>query len=1040
MSLPRFSVGRKVMVSMIFLAIAVLGLASYSKLNLDMFPNIEPPMLSLMTIWKGASAIDIEQKVTKPLEDVLATTPDLDEMQSTSKDNVSLIQLKFSWGANLDEAANQVRSLISQAKPNMPDDVDEPILIRINLSQLPILIFGVTTALGRADEYTDFIEDYIINDLQRVPGVATVISFNPRKKQLLVEVDREKLDAYNISIEQVAQALRMNNLSLPAGTLEMGRSVYTIRAPLEFQTPEDVENVIVSASRGSFVLVKDIAKVGFAMEDKVADAEMDKRPSLLLMAQRKSGANTVLVARALKERINRLNEELAPKGFKIHILMDMSRNIVNIIGTLTETVYVAAILVVVIVFLFLRRVRSSLIVAVSLPTSLIAAFALLFAGGYTLNIVTLSALAIAIGLVVDDSIVVVDNIVRHLDQGEDATTAAIVGGEEVSSAVAAATFTNASIFFPIIFVGGMIGVMFKELAYVVITTLLMSLLVALMLVPVLAQRFLRRAGREGAFTRFSEKAFSHLESAYGNMISWALGHRRAVVFGAVVVFLGSFGLLRFIGVDFMPKSDGAMVMVTAELPIGTNMEYSMEVGRRIADLMRQEIPEATMIGVRAGSNPMSALMGQKQGDNITIVTAIVPSLSERKRTTFEMAEAIRPKILAIAPEIVSLDIAGENPMTSLVSGGTKPLTVEIYSRLGSLEQLRRAAKVILDEAKQVRGVINPTTDLMEDNKEMHLAVNRLEAQRLGVPMASVAMAIRTSLYGQEVGRYRGGDEDLPLFLRLEDEDRKKDPQAILSLNVPSLTGSLVKISAVGNVSEGQSPIEIRRLDKQRLIRVMADTSGRALSEVASELEQRIAQKRAEGIISDDIFVKFTGQVKEQREMLVNLTLALIVATLLVFMVMSAQFESLLDPLVIMFSVPFGISGSLLALLLTGVTLSSTSFIGMIIQVGLVVKNAIVLVDYINLMRSKGLSLFDAVKVGGQRRLRPVLMTALAIILGMVPLALSRGEGHEQWTPMAITVIGGVAFSTLVTLVLIPTVYVLTDRFRKRWAKEAQANA
>jgi HAE1 family hydrophobic/amphiphilic exporter-1 len=1034
MTLPSFSVRRRVAVTMAFLAIIVLGLVSFRRLSLDLFPKIEPPMVTVITVWRGANAKDIESKVTKILEDQLATTPDLEELSSISQDNISVVQVKLRWGANIDEAANQIRSLAAAAKPLMPEEVDDPLLYRLNLASIPILMLSVTVDQGRADEHADFIEKHVVNELQRVDGVASVVMFNQRKKQLLVQVDREKMERYSMSLQQVEGALKANNLSLPAGTLDIGRSVYTIRAPGEFQSTADVENVIVGQNLGSLIYVKDLASVKLGLEDRTSAATVNGGNSLLLMVQRESAGNTVDVAQAVLKRVDELQHSLGPQGYHIATVMDLSQNIVMIIGSLTETVYFAGAIVFVVVLLFLRRVRSSLIVAISIPVSLIAGFALLAVGGYTINIITLVAMAIAVGLVVDDSIVVTDNVVRHLDQGESGSAAAANGADEVRGAVSAATFTNAAIFMPILFVGGIIGIMFKELAFVIITTLMVSLLVALMLVPVISQRFLRRATRQGPFLRWSERQMLRLESAYGKVIAWALNNRKKVVVVAMSSFAVSLLLTRVIGVDFIPQLDGAVITINAELPIGTNLDRTMQVAGRIEEIVKRRIPEAQVITNRAGTSQggLAVLMGGRQGSNIAMVMIRVPSLNHRSRTTFEMAEAIRGEIKAI-PDLVSLEIDGSNPVARVTSGGQKPLTVELFSVSGSLDELRTGARHVRSILEGTPGVVNVSVDSMDDVPELRITVDRLEAARLGVPMAAVAVAVRTSMYGSTVTRYRGGDEDIDMVLRLRNEDRTS-PDDILNLTVPSMSGAQIRLSTIARLTQATSPIEIRRMDKQRELRAMADVSGRALGDVANEVEARIASDRATGKLSQGISTRFAGDVKEQRAMVVDLSLAMLLSMFLVYMVMAAQFESFLDPFVVMFSVPFGITGALLAFPLAGTTLSLTGFIGMIIQIGLVVKNAIVLVDYINGMRDQGMSLDDAVRRGCERRLRPVLMTALAILGGMLPLALARGEGSEMWRPMAVAVIGGVLVSTLVTLVLIPSVYALTDRWRKRGAE------
>ncbi|MBN1652899.1 MAG: efflux RND transporter permease subunit [Deltaproteobacteria bacterium] len=1041
MSLPSLSVRRPILVSMIFLGILVIGLIAFTRLPLDMFPDIESPMISVITVWKGASATDVESKVTKILEDKLAIAPELDEMSSISQDNVSVVSLKFRWGANLDEAANDVRALSATAQPEMPDEVDDPLLFRINFSQLPILMLSVTTNKGDIARYSDWIEDNIVNDLQRVPGVAAVTMFNQQAKQLQVNVDRRKMESYGLSLQQIEYALKASNLTLPAGTIETGRTIYTVRAPGEYENEQDVRNVIVGQNRmGALVYLKDVATVSLGMEERVNLATANGLPSMMLMVQRESGTNTVEVAEAVMARMKRLDEKFAPSGFRIVTVMDMSESIVHMIASLSEAVYLGGAIVLLVVIAFLRRIRASMIVALSIPTCLVAGFAMLALGGYTLNVITLASLSIAVGLVVDDSIVTVDNIMRHLEQGKSPGAAAALGVEEVQGAVTAATLTNAAIFMPVLFVGGIIGIMFKEMAFVIIVTLMLSLAVAVMLVPALSQWVLHVGSltRTGTLYRLSERMLTAMEKGYGRVIRTALHNKVTVVLVVMGLFVASLGLTRVIGADFMPNSDGGMITITAELPIGTNVEHTFAVAREIESIVKRRIPEVLTVSLRAGAakGGVGSVMGGRQGPNIASFMARVVKRSDRNRTTFDMAEAIRPEIAAI-PGLVSLQIDGKNPLMSLMSGGVKPFTLEIYSSTGSINDLRNATRNITELVDQTPGVVNVTTDVMDDNPEVQISIDRLAAARMGVPVAVIAATMRTSIYGNAVTRYRGGDEDIDLFLQLQKSDRDKAGD-ILDLTVPSLSGEQIRLSTIARVVDGRSPLEVRRLDKHRLLRVMADVRGRAIGDVANDVEKALAADRANGKLAAHVTTRFAGDVKEQRAMMVDLTLALLLAILLVYMVMAAEFESVLDPLVVMFSVPFGITGSLLALPLTGTTLSITSFVGMIMTVGIVVKNAIVLVDYIKLMRDRGLSLEEAIRTGGERRLRPVTMTALAILGGMLPLAIATGEGSEIWKPMAIAVIGGVLVSTVVTLVLIPCVYALTERWRKKRLPEKES--
>lgn len=1016
---------------MIFMAIVLLGLVSFTRLSVDLFPEIELPTISVVTVYAGASATDVEEKVTDVLEEALAVTPDLEEMSSVSRENLSIVQLQFAFGTNLDEAMADIRGMLDFASENLPDDVEDPLLLRIDFSMMPVVMLGVTTNRGDIHEYTSLIEERIENRIERLDGVASVMAMNARDTQVMVEVDRERLEDYGISLQQIAGMIQMENLTLPAGTLDLGRSTYAIRVPGEFATVEELRDVIVSQGEGGQVVyLRDVATIGEQFEEIDVVARMDGQPMLMMMVQRESGANTVDVAQQVEELVAGLNEDL-PENLEVHFLMDLSDFIVHMIDNLSAAVYGGGLLVLLVTYLFLRRFRTTLIVALTIPTCLVAVFAMLWGAGYTINMISLASIAMAIGVVVDNSIVVVENIIRHVERGKSSSQAAVDGADEVSAAVSASSLTNVAIFAPIIFVGGMIGVVFNQLAFVIIVAIMLSLLVSVMLAPMLASRLVKaRTKQEGAFGKMLSRPVEWLETLYGRLIHAVVASRGgawAVIVVALVLFVGSMALTGVVGIDFMSQMDGGMLQVNVELPTGTSTEHTTKVAKRIEGIVKNSIPEVRHTFYQAGqpNDPMGSAMGKRQGSNVAMVGALVPPLSKRDRTTFEMAADIRPEIERI-PGVMSIDIQGGSILDELGSGGARPLTVEVFA--SDNESARRAANRILEIVKSIPGTTDPLTDLLDDVPELRVKVDRQRAARLAVPMASVASAVRTGMYGHPVSRFRGGEQDVDIFLRLEKQDRQS-LQALKNITVPSLAKAQIRLGNIADIVESTTPVEIRRLDGDRAIRVMSNVHGRALSEITADLEKGIAEARRRGEISENVETRFAGNIKEQQDMIEDLSVALLLAILLVYMVMAAQFESLLDPLVIMFSIPFGITGVFLSLVVTGTTLSMSSFLGMIILVGIVVNNAIVLVDYINEMRRQGMALREAITVGGSRRLRPVLMTSLTTMGGMLPLALAWGEGSEMWKPMGISVIGGLMLSMLVTLVLIPAVYLVTERWR-----------
>ncbi len=1031
MSLPSFSVRRRVTTGMIFLALALLGLVAFTRLPVDMFPDVELPTVSVITYYFGASASDVEDKVTGVLEESLAVTPNLAEMSSVSKENVSVITLQFDWGANLDEAMNDVRTRIDFARRDLPDDAEDPLLLRVNLSMLPIVTLGVTSARGDIQEQGELVEELVADRIERLDGVASVSALNQRNRQVLVEIDRRRLEDYGLSLQQVAGAIRMENLTLPAGTMDVGRTTYTLRVPGELESVDELGDVIVSQHQGSVVYLRDVAEVREGLEESSSVATIDGHPAILYLVQRESGANTVEVASRVVELCGELDETL-PEHLHVTVLDDQSAFITMMMGHLVNVVYSGAIIVIIVAFLFLRRWRTTMIVGLTIPACLISVFAMLWAGGHTLNMVSMASVALAIGVVVDNSIVVIENVIRHIEDGKTRSRGAVDGAEQVTSAVTAASLTNVAIFGPVVFVGGIMGVFFDLFAYVIITAVSLSLLVAVMLGPALASLLIRERDvkRRGPIYDLLGWPMERLEGLYGRLIRLVISSRKAIALtvafsAAALVASGATALL--VGQDFLPSGEGGNVSIQARLPTGTSAEHTAVVARRIEAVIRQQVPEAEHSYFRVGRSRQGLDVGTGAADNVAMVGVTLPPLSERDRTNSEIEGALREPLLQI-PGIVALEVGG-GAFTSFSAGfGGRDMVIEITSPNDA--SAREATERIAELVASVEGTTDLASDLMDEIPELRITVDRRRASSLGVPMAMVAAAVRTAMHGQAVTRYRGGDQDVEIYLSLRPEDRR-DLEAVRNMTVPSMSGAQIRLGNIAEVSEGASPVEIRRLEGNRTLRVMANVVGRALNEVREDMELALAAARDRGEIAPEVDVRFSGDIEESREMIYDLGLALTLAILLVYMVMAAQFESFLDPLVIMFSVPFGVTGVFLALLLTGTTLQVTSFMGMIIIVGIVVNNAIVLIDYINVMRREGdMSLHEAVITGGARRLRPVMMTSLTTIGGMLPLALATGEGANIWRPMGIACVGGLLVSMLVTLVLVPAIYVATERWRR----------
>ena len=1019
MIISDISVQRPVLVSVVFIAFAVFGLVSLRLLPIDLFPEIEPPVMSVITAYPGASAEEVEEKVTEIMEEHLGAVSELEDITSTSKENVSVVTLQFAFDTDLIEAANEVRQNLEFAKLTLPKDVDPPILFQFDTSKLPVVMLGVTSDRGDVLDYRERIEDEILDPLKRVPGVGSVVIWSAPPEQVHVEVDRARMAAYGMTIGQIAQVIGAENFSLPAGHLDVGPQEFSVRMPAEFQTLEELEGVAISRSGDGVVRLGDVAAVSMGHQEVREVSRVGGADAIVGGVQKKAGGNTVEISTRVQAKIAELEKDL-PAHLHVVPILDTSLFIRRMISSLGQTLAIAATLIVVVVFVFLGRVRASFVVALALPASLVIVFAAMQGAGYSINAISMMALCLAIGMVVDNAIVVLENISRHITEGKTPMEAARVGASEVGGAVLASTLTTVSVFLPLVFVGGLVGIMFGELAFVISVTIGASLVVALTLTPSFSARLLQ-GGEPGAFARTIDRSMALLERIYGRVLRGALRHRLLTIVGAVAIVVGTVRLIAAVGTDFMPQQNSGEVRVIAELPIGTSVDETARVGEQlVAELERQ--PEVVVAQFRAGTSSLafSTAMGGKEGSHIVQVTARLKPSEERERTDGQVADHMRAFGKSI-PEIAHFTVQAGSSVSSILRGMGKPVTIELAG--SDHEALGQAARDVEELLRSVPGVVDVSADLLETRPEIRFILDRERASRLGVPAAQAGVALRAALYGQETTKYRGGGEDADVVVRMRDDDRRTAAD-LARVEVPSMLGGTVRLGDIGRLVEEASPIEIRRKNKQRILTVGANVQGRALGDVAADTERRLS----ETTLPRGVTFRFGGDVEEQRETFEGVVVALVLGALMVYLVMAGQFESFKDPFVIIFAIPFSITGAFLFLLLTNTTLSLPAFLGLVVLLGVVVNNAIVLVDYVNLLRrDEELPLLEALQVAGERRLRPVLMTTVTTVFGMIPLAMARGEGSELWYPLGRAALGGMIFSTAVTLVLVPVLYALMHR-------------
>lgn len=1022
MKLPEIAVRRPVTTVMFFAAVTLLGCVAFFKLNLDMLPDIEPPAVSVITPYPGASAADVESEVTKYLEDQLSTTPDLDRLESKSKDNIAIVNCVFNWGTDLDVAVNDIREKIDLAKPDLADGAEEPFIFKFSSSMVPVLVMTVTAEESSPDLYR-IVDKQIADPLKGMPGVGAIVYVGGQERQINVHFDREALEAYHLSVQQIRHVLAAENLNLPAGTAKIGRNELQIRVAGRYRDAAEIANTVIGSDGDALVRLRDVATVTDAFEEPQEWARSGKLSAIALLIQKQSGANTVTVIETIKERLKTLKEEV-PADIEIHTILDNSDHIYAMINSLAEAAIVGGLLVIVVCFLFLRRFRTSLVVMLAIPFSIVAAFIALFAMGYTINVISLMSLAIAVGMVVDNAIVVLENIVRHVDDGKSPKPAAVEATSEVGMAVAASTLTSVAVFAPLLLVKGIAGIIFGQLAFMILITIVASLFISLTLTPMAASRLLRSRDERKPNPVFvwSERLLNKIETGYSHVLGWGLGHRKIVLSLIIIVFTGSLALIPLIGTEFFPEVDSGEVEVVLEMPEGTRGEVTARTTKEMLEAVNS-IPEMQASYALAGQTKKGFLtaLGFEEGTNIGRIGGRLTDKEKRIRSAKEIASELREQVMKL-PGVEKFSASAVSSIQKAFLGGGRPISIEILGH--DIEVTNEVADKIKRIVEATPGAVDVSVSRKRPRPEVRVRLDRDKAASLGVNVALVADALRTHYYGFDDTKFREAGDDFDIELRLK-KDQRETIREIGETPIAALTGQTIKLRNVASVSEGFGPVEIERKNRVRVTKVQAGVQGKVLGDVVRDIREQMASLD----LPPGVSIEWGGEVEEQRKAFRDLTLLLILGIALVYMVMAGEFEDFVDPFIIMFSVPFAFVGVIWAFAVTATPLNLMSFIGAIMLMGIVVNNAIVLVDYTKQLRARGMSLTEAVVTGGKTRLRPVLMTSLTTIFGMVPLALSRGEGSEIWNALGITVIGGLLVSGLVTLILVPLVYSLVHRDR-----------
>ncbi len=1028
MNLPEFSIHRSITVLMGCLIAMLLGGIAFMRIPVDLMPETEYPTISINVSYEGVAPEELETLVSRPLEQVLAAAPGLEEITSSSSEGRSSVRCRFAYGTDMDEAANDLRTRIDRRRTTLPDDIDPPTLYKFDVTQFPVMFLTVASSEMDAKELRHFTEKYIQFRIERVNGVAQARVSGGLRRQIHVNLALDKLRSLNLSVSGVVQTLRRENINLPVGPVKEGRYEVLFRTEGEFKNVNDILNVGVATRNGVPVYIRDIATVEDSHEDIRYVVTVDGKPAVRLFVYKQSGANTVEVSQGVHAIVADLIEEYP------HIALsspwDSADFIRGAIRNVQQATLVGGGLAVVVLLFFLRSITSTLIIGVAIPISVIATFALMYFNGFTLNIVSFGGLALGVGMLVDNAIVVLENIFRHREQGSEIKQAAIVGSKEVSMAITASTLTTTAVFVPVLFMAGMSAQTFQQLAWVVSFALLCSLIIAVTVVPLLCSRFLpdvssgrQRRGLSGWFYRQMGNLQDGLSNRYSAIISWSLDHRVTVLACATALFAGSLYLLPLIGVELEPEVDEGSIRVDLDLEPGTRVEVTEAVVQRVARIARESIPEIKNIMTEAGSASTYRAEGTNQGE--LRIELIDQNL--RDRNAAAIVAELRP-LMHVEPGMLIRTRVSSGMRRRGGRSGDDRLSVEVRGH--DMGTMRRLAEQVRETMMSVDGVVNAQVSQRPGLPEMVVTVDRQKATSMGLAVSEVAEALETAIGGTRASMFREEGDEYDILVRLREQDRLNIGQvAQVPITLPD--GSVVPAESITRMRRQEGPFEITRADQARMIIVGGTVAGRDLGSIVGDLGTAL-----EGIDRPNGYeFIFGGEYEEQQEAFREMSFAAILALILVYMVMASQFESLRDPFIILFSIPLALIGIVLMLLLTDTTFSIQGFLGVIVLLGIVVNNAIVLLDYTNqLRREHNCELREAVITAGKRRLRPILMTTITTILGLVPMALGLGEGGELQAPMARVIIGGLTTSTLITLVFIPVIYMTLEQRAERAAQ------
>jgi hydrophobic/amphiphilic exporter-1 (mainly G- bacteria), HAE1 family len=1005
-NLSDVSIRRPVFATMMIVALFVFGLLAYPRIGVDLFPEAEFPIVTVVVVYPGGDPETMESKVADPIEEELRSLAGIDMLTSRSVEGLTQVIIQFELEVQVDQALQEVRDKVAALENELPAGIEPPLVQKFDIGAAPIMGLAVSGAIP-AGELADIADD-VKERIERVTGVGGVDLVGNQEREIQILVDPAKLTTFGLTVDDVAGALQAQSLDLPAGFAKSGGREFSVKTKGEVRTPTEIGDVLLPGAPGTTVRIRDVAQVLDTIEEARSATMLDAESAVGLIVRKQSGANTVGVAQSVRAVVAELEPELAKKNVAISVPNDTAVFIEHSIHDVQFDLVFGAGLTVLIIFLFLSDMRATFISALALPTSVVGTFAVMDLMGFTFNNLTMLALSLSIGILVDDAIVVIENIHRHLEQGQDRRTAAAEATKEITLAVLATTLSIVAVFVPVAIMKGLIGRFFFQFGITVAVAVLLSMFVSFSLTPLLSSRILRSAhGKRGLWTRFMDWSMGGLANGYGHLLRSSLRHPVVVIIVAIGAFVGAVALLARVPVEFAPADDRGQFAIVVEAPVGTSVDVTREVVAAIADDVRENLP---------GVVTTFATVGDANGSEVhrgRVEVALTPS--KQREYSQEQLMAWTRERFADQPVEVTVEII------AAVGAGQSQAPIQFVLMGEDIATLTAAAESLAAELKELPGYVDVDTTARAGKPELAVQIDRDRAADLGVPVATIARAIRALVAGDPVGELRepGGTADV--VLRMPDEQRDRI-EALPNIQVRSSSGMLVDLASIVTVQRGEGPSEIARLDSRRQITVLANLEGVALGDAMTKVSE-VAAKH----VPPEIDTRFIGMVEIMTESFGYMVLALALAVVLVYMILAAQFDSFLQPIAIMLSLPLSFVGAFGALFLSGMTMNIFSMIGLIMLMGLVTKNAILLVDFTNAARAKGMEIVDALVEGGRVRLRPILMTTAAMIFGMLPVAMAISEGGEARAPMGVAVIGGLLTSTLLTLIVVPVVYLLFER-------------